>query len=63
MMLRFEGATPTDDEVAAILTVLCACRPQAAPQPVTSAWKRSALRPELSYDELRAAAQGATYAP
>ena len=59
-MFRFEGRTPDEDEVAAIVCALeqfFAKNEPASRAP--SAWKLSARYPELEYDELRALARGA----
>jgi hypothetical protein len=54
-MIRFEGAAPSPDEVAAILAVLDGEAPE-PPKPATPApWKVAARRPDLDIDDVRAA--------
>lgn len=57
MKLAFEGAAPCDDEVAAIVAVLGGSpdvRAQSRPQ--IPAWRLASLLPDLTIEELRAAA-------
>ena len=64
MMLEFEGAAPTADEVAAIVAVIeAATLPQESAQPGLPAWRLAALLPDLTVDELRSLAKTNRYVP
>lgn len=55
MKLEFAGATPSPQEVAAIVAVLTLAEPPPQEASETlSGWKLAMRRPELSFDDVRA---------
>jgi hypothetical protein len=58
-VIRFEGAAPPPDEVAAILAVLEMHRAPAPPDaPAIAAWKLADRRPDLAIEDVRGAVAG-----
>jgi hypothetical protein len=54
-MISFVGARPSDDEIAAIVTVLQTLAvPDPAPTRATPAWALAMRHNDLDYDELHA---------
>jgi hypothetical protein len=53
MTLGFVGASPTDDEAAAILAVLLARESEPMETPRTPAWMLAHRFPDLDLDEVR----------
>ena len=58
-MIAFVGATPTDDEAAAVTVALQSIAHDDAPAPtLPSAWALAMRRDDLEYDDLRALVSG-----